>query len=70
MTERTVALDKLDRAILRRLQDNGRETYDLIGEQVQLRATPNKLNIYFSDRLIASYMLAGDEEEDGAEDEE
>ena len=43
---------------------------DLIGEQVQLRATPNKLNIYFSDRLIASYMLAGDEEEDGAEDEE
>ena len=43
---------------------------DLIGEQVQLRATPNKLNIYFSDRLIASYMLAGDDEEDGAEDEE
>jgi len=36
MTERTVALDKLDRAILRRLQDNGRETYDLIGEQVGL----------------------------------
>ena len=30
------ALDKLDRAILRRLQDNGRETYDLIGEQVGL----------------------------------
>ena len=28
------ALDKLDRAILRRLQDNGRETYDVIGEQV------------------------------------
>ena len=26
------ALDKLDRAILRRLQDNGRETYDVIGE--------------------------------------
>ena len=36
MTERTVALDKLDRAILRRLQDNGRETYDVIGEQVGL----------------------------------
>ena len=36
MNERTVALDKLDRAILRRLQDNGRETYDLIGEQVGL----------------------------------
>lgn len=30
------ALDKLDRAILRRLQQNGRETYDLIGEQVGL----------------------------------
>ncbi len=30
------ALDKLDRAILRRLQDNGRETYDVIGEQVGL----------------------------------
>ena len=30
------ALDKLDRAILRRLQHNGRETYDVIGEQVGL----------------------------------
>jgi Lrp/AsnC family leucine-responsive transcriptional regulator len=30
------ALDKLDRAILRRLQENGRETYDVIGEQVGL----------------------------------
>ena len=30
------ALDKLDRAILRCLQDNGRETYDVIGEQVGL----------------------------------
>ena len=30
------ALDKLDRAILRRLQDNGRETYAVIGEQVGL----------------------------------
>jgi Lrp/AsnC family leucine-responsive transcriptional regulator len=30
------ALDKLDRAILRRLQDDGRETYDVIGEQVGL----------------------------------
>ena len=30
------ALDKLDRAILRALQQNGRETYDLIGEQVGL----------------------------------
>jgi len=33
------ALDKLDRAILRRLQENGRETYDLIGEQVGLSAS-------------------------------
>ncbi len=30
------ALDKLDKAILRALQQNGRETYDLIGEQVGL----------------------------------
>lgn len=29
-------LDKLDKAILRRLQENGRETYDLIGEAVGL----------------------------------
>ena len=33
------ALDKLDKAILRRLQDNGRETYDVIGEQVGLSAS-------------------------------
>ncbi|TFZ07110.1 Lrp/AsnC family transcriptional regulator [Ramlibacter henchirensis] len=30
------ALDKLDKAILRSLQQNGRETYDVIGEQVGL----------------------------------
>src|SRR3569832_163760 len=30
------ALDKLDKAILRALQENGRETYDVIGEQVGL----------------------------------
>ena len=30
------ALDKLDRSILRCLQANGRETYDVIGEQVGL----------------------------------
>jgi Lrp/AsnC family transcriptional regulator, leucine-responsive regulatory protein len=30
------ALDKLDRSILRRLQENGRETYDAIGEHVGL----------------------------------
>ena len=30
------ALDKLDRAILRSLQQNGRETYDVVGEQVGL----------------------------------
>ena len=29
-------LDKLDKAILRRLQQNGRETYDVVGEQVGL----------------------------------
>jgi Lrp/AsnC family leucine-responsive transcriptional regulator len=30
------ALDKLDKAILRLLQENGRETYDVIGERVGL----------------------------------
>jgi Lrp/AsnC family transcriptional regulator, leucine-responsive regulatory protein len=33
------ALDKLDKAILRCLQDNGRETYDVIGERVGLSAS-------------------------------
>ncbi|MEN9938616.1 MAG: hypothetical protein RLZZ387_5195 [Chloroflexota bacterium] len=37
---------------------------DLIGETVQLRATPYKLYIYRDDRLVASYMLA--EDQDGA----
>ena len=32
----THTIDKLDKAILRRLQANGRETYDVIGEQVVL----------------------------------
>jgi Lrp/AsnC family leucine-responsive transcriptional regulator len=35
----TTAFDKLDRAILRRLQDNGRETYDVIGAEVGLSAS-------------------------------
>jgi Lrp/AsnC family transcriptional regulator, leucine-responsive regulatory protein len=38
MTE-TQALDKLDREILRRLQQNGRETYDLLGEEVGLSSS-------------------------------
>jgi Lrp/AsnC family leucine-responsive transcriptional regulator len=33
------ALDKLDKAILRRLQQNGRETYDVLGEKVGLSAS-------------------------------
>ena len=45
---------------------------DLIGETVQLRATPQKLNIYRGDRLIASYMLNEDDGQVGidTEDEE
>ncbi len=39
MTQQPPALDKLDRAILRRLQENGRETYEVIGEQVGLSAS-------------------------------
>ena len=33
------ALDKLDKGILRCLQQNGRETYDVIGEQVGLSSS-------------------------------
>jgi len=33
------SLDKLDKAILRCLQENGRETYDVIGAQVGLSAS-------------------------------
>jgi Lrp/AsnC family leucine-responsive transcriptional regulator len=33
------ALDKLDKSILRCLQQNGRETYDVIGEQVGLSSS-------------------------------
>jgi len=39
MTQQPTARDKLDRAILRRLQENGRETYEVIGEQVGLSAS-------------------------------
>ncbi|HNP88338.1 MAG: transcription termination/antitermination protein NusA [Chloroflexi bacterium SZAS-1] len=43
---------------------------DLIGETVQLRATPQKLNIYSNDRLIASYMLVEDDDTDAADAED
>jgi N utilization substance protein A len=43
---------------------------DLIGESIQLRATPQKLYIYRDDRLIASYMLAEDEDEEATGEEE
>ncbi len=33
------ALDKLDKAVLRCLQQNGRETYDVVGEQVGLSSS-------------------------------
>jgi transcription termination/antitermination protein NusA len=42
---------------------------DLIGETVQLRATPYKLYIYRDDRLVASYMLADDEAEAEGDEE-
>jgi len=40
---------------------------DLIGETVQLRATSQKLYIYFNDKLIASYILVEGNEIDEAE---
>jgi len=56
----------------RKVQANGTIVYqkatygplgnDLIGETVQLRATSQKLYIYFGDRLIASYILAETED--------
>lgn len=36
---------------------------DLIGESVQLRATPQKLYIYSNERLVASYILAESEDQ-------
>jgi N utilization substance protein A len=39
---------------------------DMIGETVQLRATPQKLYIYLDDRLIASYMIAEVEQKSDA----
>ena len=41
---------------------------DLIGETVQLRATPYKLYIYRDDRLVASYMLADEDSGDAVDD--
>ncbi len=41
---------------------------DLVGETVQLRATPQKLYIYRGDRLVASYILVEDDEEDDDEE--
>lgn len=35
----------------------------MVGEEVQIRATPSKIYIYRGDRLIASYMIVEDEEE-------
>ena len=37
--DETSALDKLDKGILRLLQENGRETYDAIGEKVGLSSS-------------------------------
>ncbi|MFO7166913.1 MAG: transcription termination factor NusA [Chloroflexota bacterium] len=42
---------------------------DLIGETVQLRATPQKVYIYRDDRLVASYMI-DDNEQEAEESEE
>ena len=52
------ALDKLDRAILRCLQDNGRETYDVIGAQVGLSpsAVLRRVRRLEEDCFIARYV--------------
>jgi len=43
---------------------------ELVGQTVQLRATPQKLNIYHQDRLIASYMLSENEEPTRVDEDE
>jgi N utilization substance protein A len=43
---------------------------DLVGETVQLRATPQKLYIYRGDRLVASYILVEEDDDEEDEDEE
>ena len=40
---------------------------ELIGAEVALRATTQKLNIYFKDKLIASYMIEADDNAEGAQ---
>ena len=54
----TQALDKLDRAILRCLQLNGRETYDVIGERVGLSASAvlRRVKRMEETGVIASYV--------------
>ena len=51
-------LDRLDRAILRRLQDNGRETYDAIGAEVGLSpsAVLRRVKRMEEDGTIARYV--------------
>ena len=58
MTDPPIALDKLDRAILRRLQDDGRETYEAIGEQVGLSASAvlRRVTRLEEARAIARYV--------------
>ncbi|HEU4323697.1 MAG TPA: transcription termination factor NusA [Roseiflexaceae bacterium] len=43
---------------------------DMIGETVQIRATPQKLYIYRDDRLIASYMLVEDDARDEVDEDD
>lgn len=40
---------------------------ELIGAEVALRATTQKLNIYFKDKLIASYMIEADNNAEGSQ---
>ena len=58
MIDPPIALDKLDRAILRRLQDDGRETYEAIGEQVGLSpsAVLRRVKRLEEARAIARYV--------------
>ena len=58
MIDPLIALDKLDRAILRRLQDDGRETYEAIGEQVGLSASAvlRRVKRLEEARAIARYV--------------
>ena len=50
-------IDKLDKASLRRLQANGRETYDVIGEQVGLSPSAVLRRVKRLEEMVSSTAM-------------